>query len=173
MKKFKIILLLLPFLSFQLKCLSQDLDYAKRVIQKLSSPEFKGRGYVENGDKLTADFISNEFKNLGLSPVAKKSYFQKFNISANTFPNRMSVKIDGNDLIAGTDYIIESSSPSINGKFRIVKITRNQLNNDAELISLVKKAGNSFILIDNGDRKNEKPDVTGKRDEYIKIKEKL
>jgi hypothetical protein len=167
MKKFKNILFLIPLLSFQLNGLSQDLDYAKRVIQKLSSPDFKGRGYVENGDKLSADFISNEFKNLGLTPVIKKSFFQKFNISANTFPNRMSVKIGGNELIAGTDYIIESSSPSINGKFQIVKISRDQLNNDAELISLVKKAGNSFILIDNRDRKNEKPDVTGKRDEYI------
>jgi hypothetical protein len=164
MKKFKFILLLL---SIQLIGLSQDLDYAKNVIQKLTSPDFKGRGYVENGDKLSADFISTEFQNLGLIPITKKSYFQKFNISVNTFPNRVSVKINGNDLIVGSDYIIESSSPSVSGKFQIIKTSRGQLDTDAKLISLVNKAGNSFILIDSRDKKNEKPDVTKKIDEYI------
>ncbi|MBK8883915.1 MAG: M28 family peptidase [Bacteroidales bacterium] len=164
MKKFKFILILL---SVQLIGLSQDLDYAKKVIQKLSSVDFKGRGYVENGDKISADYISAEFQNLGLIPITRKSYFQKFDISVNTFPNRVSVRIDGNDLVAGSDYIIESSSPSISGKFQIIKTSRSQLDNDSKLVSLVNKAGNSIILIDSRDRKNENPEATKKIDEYI------
>jgi len=164
MKKIKFILLLL---SIQLIGLSQDLDYAKNLIQKLSSPDFKGRGYVENGDKLSADFISTEFQKLGLIFISKKSYFQKFNIAVNTFPNRVTVRIDGNDLIAGSDYIIESLSPSISGKFQIIKTSRSQLDTDAKLVSLVNKAGNSIILIDSRDKKNEKPDITKRIDEYV------
>ena len=137
------------------------------MIQKLSSNDFKGRGYVENGDKLSADFISTEFKNLGLIPLIRKSYFQKFNISVNTFPNRVTINIDGNDLVAGSDYIIESSSPSISGKFQIIKTSRSQLDTDTKLVSLVNQAGNSIILIDSRDRKNEKPDATKKIDEYV------
>jgi aminopeptidase YwaD len=82
MKKITYILILL-FIPVLLN--SQDIDYAKSIIQKLSSPEFKGRGYVENGDKLSADFISAEFRSLGLLPVGK-TYFHEFKISANTFP---------------------------------------------------------------------------------------
>jgi hypothetical protein len=166
MKKIKLILLLL---SVYVIGFSQDLDYAKTIIQKLSSPEYKGRGYIENGDKLSAEFISNEFQNLGLAPITKKSYYQKFNISVNIFPNRISVKIDGNELVAASDYLIESSSPSISGKYQIIKTSRSQLDSDAKLVSLVNKAGNSFILIDSRDKKNEKPEITKKIDEYVNL----
>ncbi len=164
MKKSGFILLLL---CIPLTGSSQNLDYARMVIQKLSSPEFKGRGYVENGNKISADFISGEFHNLGLIPVNKKSYYLKFNISINTFPGRVSVRVDGNDLIAGSDYIIESSSPSISGKFNIINTSRSELDTDAKLVSLVNNAGNSFIMIDCRDKMNEKPEVTRKIDGYI------
>ncbi len=49
MRKYKLILLLLLYC---ITGLSQDLDYAKFIIGKLSSPEFKGRGYVENGEQI-------------------------------------------------------------------------------------------------------------------------
>jgi aminopeptidase YwaD len=164
MKKIRFIIFLL---SIQLVGFSQDLDYAKNIIQKLSSPEFKGRGYVENGDKLSADFISSEFQNLGLIPVTKKSYSQKFKISVNTFPSRVSVKIDGNDLKVGSDYLIESSSPSISGNYPVIKTSRNQIDTDAKLVALANKAENSFILIDSREKKNEKPEVSKKIDEYV------
>jgi hypothetical protein len=163
----KKLILILFLISGQFVGFSQDLDYARNIIQKLSSSDFRGRGYVENGDKLSADFIASEFQNLGLVPITKKSYFQKFTISVNTFPNRVSVRLDGNELVAGTDYIIESSSPSVNGKFQIIKTSRSQLDSDARLISLVNKAGNSVILIDSRDKMNEKPEVTKKIDEYV------
>ncbi len=164
MKKSGFLLLLF---CIQLPGISQDLDYAKMVIQKLSSPDFKGRGYVENGDKISADFISAEFHNLGLIPVTKKSYFLRFNISVNTFPGRISVNIDGSDLIPGSDFIIESSSPSINGKYNIIMTSRSQLATDDNLAALVKKAGTSFIMIDSRGKGDEKPEVTGKIDEYV------
>jgi hypothetical protein len=164
MKKIKFIIL---FLSIQLVGFSQDLTYAKNIIQKLSSPEFKGRGYVENGDNISADFISSEFRNLGLVPIIKKSYFQKFKISVNTFPNRVSVKIDGNDLTVGYDYLIESTSPSFSGKYQIIKTARNQIDTDTKLVALANKAENSFVLIDSRERKNEKPEVSKKIDEYV------
>jgi aminopeptidase YwaD len=164
MKKCGFLLLLI---CIQLTGSSQDLDYAKSIIQKLSSADFKGRGYVENGDKLSADFISGEFNRLGLIPVNEKSYFRKFNISANTFPGRVFVRISGNDLRAGSDYIIESLSPSINGKFKFIRVSRSQLDTDDKLLSLVNKAGNSFIMIDNRDKKSEKPEITKSIDEYI------
>ena len=164
MRKYKLILFLLLYC---ITGLSQDFDYAKFIIGKLSSPEFKGRGYVENGDKLSADFIATEFRNLGLNSVMGKSFFQEFNVSVNTLPDRATVKINSEELIAGIDYIIESSSPSVNGKYQIFKVTRSELDTEDKLLSIVKKAGNSVILIDNRDRKNEKPEIAKGIDEFI------
>jgi hypothetical protein len=162
-------LLLLTLLSFHLLTFSQDIDYARKIVEKLSSPEFKGRGYIENGDKISADFIANEYRNLGLLPINKKNYFQKFNISVNTLPNRVSIRLDGVELKAAADYLVESSCPSINGKYQIIKTDRSQIDTEAKLISLINKAGNSFILIDNKDKKNEKPDLSKKIDEYQQL----
>jgi aminopeptidase YwaD len=145
---------------------SQDIDYAKRIIKTLSSPEFKGRGYVENGDKLSAEFISAEFRNIGLIPVGK-TYFQEFKISVNTFPGRLSLIMGDTKLTPGTDFIVGAASPSINGKFKLTKTSRDQIDSDTKLAALVNKAGNSFILIDSRDKKNEKPEITKKTDEYI------
>lgn len=164
-------LLLLILLSFNLLAFSQDLDYAKKIVEKLSSTEFKGRGYIENGDKISADYIANEFHSLGLLPGNKKSYFQKFNLSVNTLPNRVIVNIDGIELKTAIDYLVESSCPSINGKYQIIKTTRSEIDTEAKLVSLINKAGNSFILIDNRDKKNEKPEQSKKIDEYVRLLE--
>jgi hypothetical protein len=166
----KIILFLIP-ISVHLITFSQDIDYARSIIEKLSSAQFKGRGYVENGDKISADYISKEYQTLRLLPGNKKSYFQKFSISVNTLPNRVLVKIDGTELHAAKDYLIESSCPGINGKFQIIKTSRNLIDTESKLVSLAKTAANSFILIDSRDKKNEKPDTGKKIDEYIEFLE--
>ena len=166
MKKTKILLILI---SITLYSFSQDIDYAKSIIKKLASSEFKGRGYVENGDKISADYISKEYKVLGLLPLNRKSYFQKFILSTNTLPGRVIVKIDGVELSTATDYLVESSCPSISGKFQIVKTSRNLLETEAEMESLAKNAGDSFILIDSRDKKNEKPEISKKINENIRF----
>ncbi|MCE5346189.1 MAG: M28 family peptidase [Bacteroidales bacterium] len=148
---------------------SQDIGYAKRIIEKLSSAEFKGRGYTENGDKISAVYISNEYHNLNLLPLNGKSYFQKFSLSVNTLPGRVSVKIDGTELHTATDYLVESSCPSVNGRFQIIKTSRSQIDTEEKFASLVDNAADSFILIDCRDKKNEETDLSKKIDEYIKL----
>ena len=120
-------LLFLILLSFHLVTFSQDIEYARQIVEKLASPEFKGRGYIENGDKISADYISNEFRNFGLLPINRKNYFQKFNISVNTLPNTLFLRIDDTELKAGVDYLVEASCPSVHGKFQIIKTDRSQI----------------------------------------------
>lgn len=165
MKKIKLILIII---SFSFLSQAQNLDYAKRIVKDLSSPEFKGRGYVENGDKISANYISKEYQSLGLLPLNKKSYFQKFDISVNTLPKRVSVKIDGIELQIATEYLVEPSCPAIKGSFPIVKTSRNQLDAEEKLTSLVKSASGSFILIDSRDKTNEDADTGKKIDETIR-----
>jgi aminopeptidase YwaD len=168
-KSMKKTTLFLILVSAHVFTFSQEINYAKAIIEKLSSPEFKGRGYVENGDKISADYISKEFQSLGLLPGNKKSYYQKFDISANTFPGNAMLKINGTELKTAADYLVESSCPSIKGKFQIIRTSRSQIDTQPKLLSLISMAGNSFILIDCRDKKNEKPDLSKKIDEYIQL----
>jgi len=166
MKKIGLILILL---SLHLVTFSQDIEYARQIVEKLASPEFKGRGYIENGDKISADYISNEFRNFGLLPINRKNYFQKFNISVNTLPNTLFLRIDDTELKAGVDYLVEASCPPVHGKFQIIKTDRSQIDTDAKLVSFINKADNSFIFIDNRDKKNEKPDLSKRIDDYLQL----
>jgi aminopeptidase YwaD len=148
---------------------SQDLEFSKAIIQKLTSAEFKGRGYVENGDKLSADFVAEEYKSLGLLPLNKDSYFQKFTLSVNTFPNRVMLKLNDIEMKAATDFLVEADCPSVYGKFRIQIMTRGQIATDEQLISLIHKSRDSFIFIDNRKNKNEKPEIGKKTDQNIQL----
>ena len=50
-----------------------QIEEVQRITKTLCSPEFHGRGYVNKGDSLAAEFIVAEFKKIGLKPL-KKSY---------------------------------------------------------------------------------------------------
>jgi len=93
-------------------CYAQDSVYARKMINTLSSKEFWGRGYTKDGMKKAADFLSAEYKKLGLIPFSD-SYKQDFNFPVNTFPGKMMVKINGKKLKPGKDFIVNNESPGI------------------------------------------------------------
>jgi aminopeptidase YwaD len=128
---------------------AQDIKYAKATVKKLASKELKGRSYVHGGDKLAANFIASEFQKFGLKPMNQESYFQEFDLSVNTFPNELSVKINSQSLIAGKDYLIDAASPSIKGKYNVVAATREDINDESKMKTLINKAKDNFILLDN------------------------
>jgi len=131
---------------------SQDIQYAKEVVKTLASNEFKGRGYVEQGDKIAAEYIQSEFKNIGLKPF-KKSYFQKFTTSVNTFPSTMSLSLDGVNKIAGADYLIEAGSPGIHGTFKTVMLNIDAMFDEQKLASTLNNSAGKFLVIPNYSKK--------------------
>ena len=127
---------------------SQDISYAKSVIKKLASTEFKGRGYVHNGDKRASSFIAKEFKKFGLQPLNQGSYFQDFNLSVNTFPGKIYVKLNDLVLTPGEDYLVVTASPSIKGKYKVISVSRKDIDTEAKFRVLIDKAADCFILLD-------------------------
>ncbi|MEY4603988.1 MAG: hypothetical protein RIT43_1280 [Bacteroidota bacterium] len=87
-------------------------DYVRSVTEYLCSPQLHGRGYVQKGDSLAADFISREFSSIGLKPL-KGSYFQEFKHPVNTFPGTMTAVSDGDTLIPGRDFMVDPACPSV------------------------------------------------------------
>jgi len=102
---------------------SQNIDYAKQVIAKLASPSFAGRGYTHNGVKKAAKFIEQELKKKDVNIT-----IQNFNFDVNTFPSKMKIKIDGKELLAGEDYLVDPKSPSCKGKYELIWIDSSSVN---------------------------------------------
>lgn len=121
---------------------AQDSLYARKIIKELTHEKYNGRGYVKSGDRKAADFIAAEFKRLNLEPVGSGSWYQKFSFPVNTFPEKVSVQVDGTKLVPGKDFIIDPGMSSLKGKFPVVRIVKPMAAYSTEEIR------NKFIIID-------------------------
>ncbi|TXB64673.1 M28 family peptidase [Vicingus serpentipes] len=131
---------------------SQNIEYAREVIDTLTSSYFSGRGAVNKGEKKAADYIANEFLKVGLKPIAQ-SFFQPFNYSINTFPSTLKVKLEDKELIAGVDYLVDPKSVKTKGVFNLVYYDKSTIPSKKKLYKL-KKQGffkDKIIVIDDKD----------------------
>jgi aminopeptidase YwaD len=98
-----------------------QVEEVKKVVAQLCAPNFHGRGYVNGGDSIAADYIASEFKRVGLENVTP-NYFQYFSFPVNTFPGQANFSINGKKLEVGKDVIVDPSSPSYNGtlKYKVI-----------------------------------------------------
>ncbi len=102
-------------------CCAQDTVYARRVIRYLTSETCYGRGYLKGGLEKAADYISKELQSQHVQPFFSTGYFQWFDFNVNTFPDKVSVKINNRLLKPGEDYILSPESGSLKGKFSLQK----------------------------------------------------
>ncbi len=141
----KLVLLIVIFFCTDVN--AQSDNYARDIVKQLSSEEFKGRGYVENGDKIAADFIRTEFNNLGLKPFTNK-YFQEFYITVNTFPSEIELIVNGQKLQAGYDFLVTSGSPTISGQFETVFLSIEDILSDEKLGQKLSNSVGKYLIIE-------------------------
>ena len=104
-----------------------QINEVRRITERLCSPEFHGRGYVNKGDSIAAAFLVDEFTKLGVEPY-KKSYYQQFSLNVNTFPGNMSVVQNGREFIAGKEYVIDPSSQgTVQSQLFVKEIPRDKI----------------------------------------------
>jgi len=99
---------------------------ARAVVKTLTSPAFHGRGYVENGDGLAAEWIAQQYTRIGLKPV-KSDYYEPFQFNVNSFPDSLSVAIDGMRMVPGIDFIVDPASGKASGRYTLVHLAPDDL----------------------------------------------
>jgi hypothetical protein len=111
---------LIVFLAIYSFSFSQQIDFRK-FTEELCSPQFHGRGYVNQGDSIASNYISAAFKDVGLVPLSNSndSFFQSFSFPVNTFPGDMAVKIDSIQLIPGIHFLIDPASAGYSGDLEL------------------------------------------------------
>ena len=115
------IFFLVIVLFVSIKSNAQDISYNRKMVDTLASASFWGRGYTKDGMQKAAIFLAKEFKTLGLQPLDKNDYFQKFTYSANTFPGEMKVTVNNKKLIPGVDFLVTADSHSSDNKSKLVQ----------------------------------------------------
>lgn len=144
MKKLSFVFLSLLFIA---NAFGQDINYARKTIDKLCSPKYNGRGYVNGGDAKASVFIYKELKKLKGFTVQ----YQPFAIAVNTFPNKMEVTANGKELEAGTDYIVAPECPTAKGKHKLLWVNYNVLQSQHTYDSFVLANKNTtpvFVVLD-------------------------
>lgn len=127
-----------------------QIEEVRRITEKLCSEEFHGRGYVNNGDSIAAQFLVNEFKGIGLSPI-NGNYLQHFDLSVNTFPDNMSLRLNDRDLTPGVHFVVDPASAGYQGEFFGLEINAEVAMNEERLVEAVNsvlrdKKYNGLIL---------------------------
>ncbi len=135
---------------------AQHITYVKSIIDTLASPYFSGRGAVNEGEKKAAEYIAKEFKRNGLK-MYNDSYFQEFNYSINTFPNKIELKVGSQRLTPGVDFIVGAASGETAGTFDLVWYNKDNIPTKKQIKKLVSRRffSKKFIVIDDeGDTEN-------------------
>jgi hypothetical protein len=145
--KANFIILILLLSSFK-QTISQNLAYAKTIINTVCSEKYHGRSYDFGSDKPLAEYIVEELKANKVKPY-KKSYYQDFSINYNSLSGNNLVKINSSTLKPGEDYIISSFSSSVSGKYPVITLDKKIIDDSVRYRELIKQDfSEKIILID-------------------------
>jgi Zn-dependent M28 family amino/carboxypeptidase len=92
---------------------SQITDNLKAHIQYLADDKLEGRRTGTNGEKLAMEYISNQFKMIGLLPKGSENFYQPFEVNEGKKINDSTrLSINSNELILMKDFFPFPFSPN-------------------------------------------------------------
>jgi hypothetical protein len=89
------------------------LDNLHNHIQYLADDKLEGRRTGTNGERLAMEYISNQFKTIGLVPKGTEEYYQAFDVNdGKQMSPATELIINDNKLEAGKDFFVFPFSPN-------------------------------------------------------------
>jgi hypothetical protein len=120
------------------------------MIDTLASPAFHGRGYVDNGNRIAAEYISNKLTRGGLH-FWGNGYFQEFTFPINTFPGKMELRFGEKTLTPATEFAINCASPGLSGSYAVKILNQKTFKSEKSTWEFNNADfTNTVLLIDTG-----------------------
>ncbi len=170
----KSLLPLLLYYFITLSLFSQEIKtgevyaYARKIVDTMASQSMHGRGYVNGGDSIAANYLKNEFSRIGLKSFGN-DYYQRMSFPINTFPDKIEFEIRSrvaqfeHNCIPGKIFLIDASCKGVSSEFRIRFFDSTMCSSKAQKKFLKKLKPEDFILVDDLDVKDKtKKDVLNK-----------
>ena len=133
--------------------------YARKIVDTMASESMHGRGYVNGGDSIAANYLQTEFKKFGLKTFGE-DYYQRFSFAVNTFPGQVLLSINKEKLIPSKDFIVYSHSPSAKGKYSVVIADEELVLNKKHLKKFMRQDFDNKIVLINDTGKST-PELQG------------
>jgi len=93
---------------------TETLNHLKKHIEYLADDKLEGRRTGTAGEQKAMDYISNQFKLIGLLPKGSDGFYQPFEVNDGKFMKPTSLfMINGNRLVEDKDYFTFPFSPTI------------------------------------------------------------
>ncbi len=124
---------------------AQDIQYVRKQLERLCSPEFYGRAYYQKGDSIAADYIASQFESFGLKSFGS-GYLQDYSFNVNSL-EEVAIKINGEPLEFGTDFMMNPSSGSLTGSFEPVVIDASLMRSPSQMVQRLLEAGEHPLII--------------------------
>ncbi|MBO7124448.1 MAG: hypothetical protein J6V74_01225, partial [Bacteroidales bacterium] len=121
MKRFAFILFLV-FPSF----LSAQVENGRKYLNDLCSERMHGRGYVNNGIQNAEKYIKQKFESFQLQNLFDEGG-SAVTYPVNTFPDKLQLTVDGVQLTAGTDYMIDAISGGGTATLKCIPFNKKDL----------------------------------------------
>ena len=125
---------------------AQEINYARRVVEDLTSPAMHGRGFTRHGISKAATYIIKEYKKNGAMPV-NGSYSQWFRINVNTFPGAVKLAVNDTPLNPLTDFLPDPSSPGIKGTFGLAEINTPDILSGSGMAKLQRATRDQLLYL--------------------------
>lgn len=147
-------ILIISFTFSTFLVLSQNVTQANETVQILCSDEFAGRGYVDSGDRVAANYIVKRFKSLSLKSF-EKGYKQPFDLSVNNITST-KLLLDNKELKSGFDYLVAPSSPTLSGDYKVFHISQKMLYSNRIAKKVCKAIKRGYVpVISDFDKKDQ------------------
>jgi len=147
----KIISIVICCLLFVQKSNAQFYEFARPIMDTLCSANYNGRGYINDGVNKAADFLANQFAEIGLKNF-DNTYFQNYQFAINSLPS-VSCIIDGKVMKPGEHFLVDAACPDVKGTFRLLPFSYTNAV-DKELLFAKLKQGllpNEALLMKNAE----------------------
>lgn len=143
--------LLLLSLCVSAACRAQDdtlliRNQLRKHIDVLASPAMRGRGYVQGGRQMAANYIEKHFRSAGLRPIGALGYRQSYSFPVNTFPGRMQLVLNGKELTPGVDYLADAGSAPLRAKDLVINTVDLSANIGRTARLNLNPQGNMWVL---------------------------
>ncbi|MDA3893262.1 MAG: M28 family peptidase [Salinivirgaceae bacterium] len=127
---------------------AQDLTIPQAHINELSSLKMQGRAYLKNGDKKAAHYIKHVLKSYKVGPC-DKSYYQEFSFPMNTFPGKMELFLDRDNLNPVSEFVVAPECKSTKGTFMLHYLPKAADTNDTLYDSLTMQDYSGKFVVAN------------------------
>ena len=145
---------------------SQHKPYARMLLDTLCAPYFDGRGYYNKGEERAANFIAEQYKEIGLKSV-NNDYLQQFKLPTNAITGSLSLAMNRKILKAGKDFLVDASSLSYCNKAKVIWLPKEALLDITVFKAMLPDLAGRFVIIDTSLIAKESREVKGQVYEMI------